>query len=79
MSEEVINEVTGLLRSVLQYTGELSVDMTRDDIPNWDSLRHVQVIEMLEREHNVRLSMDEMMEIQSVKDIVNVLNRHGLI
>jgi acyl carrier protein len=79
MSQEVVNEVIELLRGVLQHEGELTAEMTREDIPKWESIKHVQVIDVLEQEYNIQLSMDEIMEIQSVQDIVNVLDRHGAI
>ena len=41
---------------------------TANDIPQWDSLRHLSLIEALEEEFSVRFSTAEMASLQSVGD-----------
>ncbi|WJW76709.1 acyl carrier protein [Thiohalobacter sp. IOR34] len=79
MNKAEYQEIVALLSDLLEYEGELHVGLSRDDIPKWDSLKHVQIIEALEQEFDVQLSMDEMIEIQGIQDIVNVLERHSAI
>ena len=67
-------EIVSIFTEVFQHTRATSPD----DIPKWDSLRHIALIRELETAFSIRLSMDEMMEIRSVGDIENVLQRRGL-
>ena len=43
----------------------------------WDSLGNIALFRSLEDSFGLAMSMDEMMEIQTVGDIINVLRRHG--
>lgn len=41
--------------------GSLSVSMRREDLPDWDSLRHMQVVLALEDTFDITLGDDEIM------------------
>ncbi len=41
--------------------GSLHVDMRREDLPDWDSLRHMQIIIALEDTFDMTLGDDEIM------------------
>ena len=47
-------------------------------MPKWDLLQHVALVAAIEEQFGITLSMDEMVEIRSVKDICNILDRHGV-
>ncbi len=71
-------EVQSLFASVFNYTGDISLTTSRQDVPKWDSLQHVALVAAIEQQFGISLSMDEMVEIRSVKDIGNILDRHGV-
>jgi acyl carrier protein len=71
-------EIASIFTEVFQHAGPLTRATSPDDIPRWDSLRHIALIRELETAFSIRLSMDEMMEIRSVGDIENVLQRRGV-
>lgn len=71
-------ELSGIFAEVFQYTGEIKLETSPDDVPKWDSLRHIALVTAIEDAFSISLSMDEMMEIHNVRDIQNVLNRHGV-
>lgn len=70
-------EVVELLADVFQHTGDVTMETSREHIKRWDSLRHVALVLSLESTFGIKLSMDEMAEIVSVRDIHAVLTRHG--
>lgn len=74
----VRSEVKSLFASVFNYTGDISLATSRKDVPKWDSLQHVALVAAIEQQFGISLSMDEMVEIRSVKDIGNILDRHGV-
>ena len=71
-------EVQSLFASVFNYTGDINLATSRKDVPKWDSLQHVALVAAIEQQFGISLSMDEMVEIRSVKDIGNILDRHGV-
>ncbi|MEJ2116982.1 MAG: acyl carrier protein [Alphaproteobacteria bacterium] len=71
-------ELAGIFADVFQYTGDIKLETSPDDVERWDSLRHIALVTALEDAFSISLSMDEMMEIHSVGDIQTVLARHGV-
>ena len=43
-----------------------------------NSLQHMALVAAIEQTFGISLSMDEMIEIRSVKDICQILDRHGV-
>jgi acyl carrier protein len=82
MMEQVVGtvrpEIRGLFANVFKYEGDITPVTSRRDVPKWDSLQHVALVAAIEEQFGITLSMDEMVEIRSVKDICNILDRHGV-
>ena len=53
----------------------LSLDTTPDDLKNWDSIHHVDLILQLEKEFDIRFSPVAMAEIDSVESIIVEVTR----
>ena len=43
--------------------------------PNWDSLAHIQIIEMVERRFKVRFGLGELQDLKTVGDLVDLTIR----
>ena len=64
----------------------IALELTKDEIITfdtqlseiWDSLGQIGVLSMLEEEYKVLLTMDELVMIKSVKDIVDALKSRGV-
>jgi acyl carrier protein len=78
MDNGVTNKLSEIFSDVFDFRGEINTDMKRTDIPNWDSVQHVTLVEALENTFGIHLSMDEMIELQDMSSIINVLSRHGV-
>jgi acyl carrier protein len=74
----VRKEVAAIFADVFKYTVPLTLDTVRQDVPKWDSLQHMALVAAIEQTFDISLSMDEMIEIRSVKDICQILDRHGV-
>ena len=74
----VREEVAAIFADVFEYTGPLTLDTVRQDVPKWDLLQHMALVAAIEQTFGISLSMDEMIEIRSVKDICQILDRHGV-
>lgn len=58
----------------LQVTDQLSPD----DVPEWDSLKHIDLVIALEGEFGFQLLGSEIAEIKSVGALFSVLARYGV-
>jgi acyl carrier protein len=71
-------EMKRIFSDVFKYDGQITAETTRRDVPKWDSLQHVALVATIEQHFGISLSMDEMIEMRSVQDICNILDRHGV-
>ena len=51
-------------------------DMTADDVEDWDSLTHFQMIMEVEQKFNIKFSIDEMEKLANVSDLVTRIEKH---
>ena len=51
----------------------VSMDTTPDDIPGWDSVGHLALASSLESTFKVSLDVDDLMEMENVREIVRIL------
>jgi acyl carrier protein len=72
---EIRPELREIFADVFLFTEPLTPRTGPDDVPKWDSLRHIELVSAIEQTYKISLSMDEMMEMVSVGDIQKVLAR----
>ena len=66
--EEKVKEI---IAKVLEVKVEdISEDTAIGDIPEWDSLSHIQIISAIEKEFGFNFTPDVMMDLEDVSDIV---------
>jgi acyl carrier protein len=51
----------------------VSMDTTTSDIPAWDSVGHLSLASSLEEAFGITLDVDELMEMESVREIVRII------
>ena len=51
----------------------ISMQTTASDIPGWDSVGHLSLASNLEQMFDINLDVDELMDMESVSDIVRIL------
>jgi len=71
-------EIKFIFADVFKFDGPVTVETSREEVPKWDSLQHIALVTAIEQQFGLSLTLDEMVEIRSVKDICNVLDRHGV-
>ena len=66
--EEKVKEI---IAKVLEVNVEdINEDTAIGDIPEWDSLSHIQIISAIEKEFGFNFTPDVMMDLEDVSDIV---------
>ena len=66
------------ITSILQKTFnidelEAQKDLHRDDVYKWDSLTHMDLITTIEREFNISLTLDDIIEMSSFSKIRGII------
>lgn len=75
MEERVLKIVSQVMNISVE---QLNEDSSPDTVENWDSLQHMNLILALEEEFNITFSDEEIVEMLSVKIIVETLKKKSL-
>lgn len=51
----------------------ISEQTCADDIDGWDSLQHINLLSMLEKEFDMEFDIDEIVSMENVGDMINVI------
>lgn len=72
---QILAEVQDIFRDVLD-NNEISVDFTTvaDDIEEWDSLSHIQLIVAIEKHFKIKFNSKELLEWKTVGDMIECIN-----
>jgi len=69
----ILAELQPIFREALSNS---SITVTRDssarNTPNWDSLVHIEIIDMVERHFKVRFGLGEVQDLKTVGDLVDL-------
>lgn len=57
---------------------QINTETQPSDVEGWNSLGHLQLIVRLEQELNLSFELDELIEMQSVGDIVRIVEQRQL-
>lgn len=67
-------KVKALIAGVLNIpVSEVELDTEIGELDEWDSLHNVEIISKLEKEFNVKITSDMVMDLEDVSDIVNLM------
>jgi len=71
---ETEKRVFEIVAEVLEINvDQLSESSSIGDFPKWDSLGHMAVLSAIQEEFDFDLDAEEMLDIEDLKDIVNVV------
>jgi len=59
-------------------SGRFSKAVVPEDVPNWDSIGHMNLVASLEKRFGLRFEVDEIMEMGSAESIVKILESKGV-
>ena len=52
-------------------------EMTAEDIEDWDSLSHIQLIEAIEHTFDITFTLQEAVELETVGEFIELVNKKG--
>jgi acyl carrier protein len=69
-----------IIREVFEIEAEkIDENWTSDDIPDWDSVGHLNLIMEVEKEFNIKIEIEEMFEIEKLGDITRILQKKNAV
>ncbi len=71
--EKVIREVFPIEEDTIDES------WTSDDIPDWDSVGHLNLIMELEKEFEIKVEIEEMFEVEKLGDIIPILQKKNVL
>ena len=74
-----MENLTQLIARVLNINEHIINDAASPEtIPEWDSLNGILLVVELEKNFNVKFTMDEVVAVQKVADIKDALRKHNV-
>jgi acyl carrier protein len=72
--EQILAELQPIFEQALDEPG-LRVTMASNatNTPGWDSLAHIDIIETVERQFNVKFALGELQDLKNVGDLVSLI------
>lgn len=72
------SKVELLVAGVLQIpAATITDDLAMKDVDAWDSLKHMELIVLMEESFDLQLTFDDIVAMQSVREIKRVLRERG--
>lgn len=64
---KIIKEVLGV---------DVTDDLSMETVPNWDSLRHIQLLAKIEQKFGVEIDFKDTLAMTSMKSILQILDKY---
>lgn len=75
-SEQILESFNEIFRDVLDIEDlVVNREMTAADVEEWDSLAHINLIVAIEKEFNVKFTLEELTDVKNVGETVDLVAR----
>jgi len=72
--EEIFNGVQDIFRDIFDEDGMVIKNATSsDEIEDWDSLNHINLVSAIEKEFKIKFALGELMALKDVGAMVNLI------
>ena len=73
---EIKEELQEIFRDILDLDDLiLENSTTADDIEEWDSLAHINLVVAIEREYKVKFALGELQDLKNIEDMIELINK----
>jgi acyl carrier protein len=72
---EVKEKVKKVFQDIFSSLADFRLDMTSNEIKEWDSLSHMNLVSGLEKEFGLSMEIDDISEMDSVAKVLEVVER----
>lgn len=78
MNNNIINRLTEVFRDVFDDDSiVISPSTTSNDIEDWDSIEHINLIGAVEDEFGLRFKMKEVSGMKNVGEMISIISERG--
>lgn len=70
MKEEIVKIIADILEVDVC---DIEMDTAVGDIPEWDSMHHLQIIAELEKVYNIKFNASDLAELEDVSDLISLV------
>jgi len=70
-----IEKLQDIFRSAFSSEVEINLETTKDNLPDWDSINHLNLIVELEDGLNIHFQPDEIESMKSVKVLLDLIQK----
>lgn len=65
------DKIISIIAKILEVdNNEVEMDTAIGDLPEWDSLHHLQIIASLEKEFGIKYNAVDLVELEDVSDLI---------
>jgi acyl carrier protein len=73
-SAEILNIQAQIIKDIFDnYDVEITRSTTADDIDEWDSLSHIQLVAAIEKKFNIRFALAELQSLKNVGEMTDLI------
>lgn len=73
--EEILVKFSEIFRTVLENPAiELKFEDTANDVDGWDSITNLYLVEAIEKEFDIKLSLEDVLYSKNVSDLCDIVN-----
>ena len=77
VQEKIFNDIVLICQSVFNDSNvNLSLTSKADDIHQWDSLTHIQLILAIEQKFQIKFSLGELQNLKKIGDLVRLVEKN---
>lgn len=70
----MLEELQPLFRDILDQPNlRITRESNSSNVEGWDSLAHINLVTAIEQEYNVKFSIDELLELKNVGEMVDLM------
>ena len=69
MEKRILNIIANVLDVDIN---EIELDTAIGDLPEWDSIHHLQIIAELEKEFEIKYTPEELAELEDISDLISL-------
>lgn len=70
-----LEKLQDIFRSAFSSEVEINIETTKDNLPDWDSINHLNLIVELEDSLNIQFQPDEIESMKSVKVLLDLIQK----
>lgn len=73
---EILSTITTIIRDVLELPDlNVTTNTSAEDVDEWDSMTHIQLIAAIEGKYKVRFALGELQALKNVGDMIALIQK----